>query len=100
MNAIICFIIGFILAKLFNYITIRKELANNKRFKPLNIGDSNDVIEVTSGMMVIEIDTPSSIHNFDFENMNNIIFYISSTNEYIHYKDNNFRYVKLDTPIR
>lgn len=98
-NAIICFIIGFLLAKLCNYIDRKRKLANVEIPKTLNIGNSDDVIKVTSGMMILEINSPSNIHNFDLETMDNVIFYISSTDKYILYKDKDFRYVKLDIPL-
>lgn len=97
MKAIICFIVGFLLAKLVNYIEIKRNLANAP--KTLNIGDSEEVIEVTSGMVLIEIETTSTIHNFNLEGMDNVVFYISSTDKYILYKDKDFRYVKLDIPL-
>ena len=100
MKALIFFIIGYLLAKLFNYIDRKKVLANIEVPKTLNIGDSNDVIKVTSGMMILEIEHTSDIQKFDLENMDNIIFYISSTDKYILYEDKDFRYVKLDIPLR
>lgn len=100
MKALIFFIIGYLLAKFFNYINRKKMLANIEVPKTLNIGDSNDVIKVTSGMMILEIEHTSDIQKFDLENMDNIIFYISSTDKYILYEDKDFRYVKLDIPLR
>ena len=99
MKAIICFIIGFLLAKLVNYIKTRKGLSDAVGPKTLNIGDSDETIKVYSGMVVIEIKTPFDIQKFDLESMNDIIFYISGTDRYILYKDKDFKYVKLDVPI-
>lgn len=102
MDVIICFIVGFALGKLINYINEKKTFANVNRPKTLNIGagDSNDVIKVTSGTMVFEVNNPSDINSFDLEKMDNVVFYISSTDKYILYKDKDLRYVKLDIPLR
>ena len=100
MNAIICFIIGFLLAKFFNYIDRKRMIKNIEIPKTLNIGNSDDIVSVTSGMLIFEIYSLSDIHNFDLENIDDVIFYISSTNKYIYYKDKDFRYIKLDIPLR
>lgn len=101
MNLIICFIIGFLLGKLFNYID-RKRMSNNIEIpKTLNIGDYDDeVIEVASGMILLEVDHIYDIGKIDLSSMDNVIFYISSIDKYILYKDKGYKYVKLDTPLR
>lgn len=100
MNIIICFIIGFLLAKFFNYIDRKRMIKNIEIPKTLNIGNSDDIVSVTSGMLIFEIYSPSDMHNFDLENIDDVIFYISSTDKYIYYKDKDFRYIKLDIPLR
>lgn len=99
MNVIIGFIIGFLLGKFVKYIKSR--IYSNKIEKPktLNIGDSNDIIHVTSGMLILEINNISDVHKFDLSNMDDVVFYISSYNKYLYYKDKDFRYVKLDIPL-
>ena len=99
MNAIIGIIFGFLLGKLVNYIRLRIYSNKTERPKTLNIGDSDDIIHVTSGMLILEIDSISDIHKFDLSNMDDVVFYISSYNKYLHYKDKDFRYVKLDIPL-
>lgn len=99
-NAVIGFIIGYVLGWLARYIKARKHANDTNRPKTLNIGcGSDDTIHVTSGMIILEIERTSDIHNFDLNNMDDIIFYISSSNKYIQYKDKEFRYVKLDIPL-
>ena len=99
MNAIIGFIFGFLLGELVKYIKSRRYSSNTEKPKTLNIGDSDDIIHVTSGMLILEIENVSDIHEFDLSNMDYMIFYISSRNKYIHYKNKDFRYVKLDIPL-
>ena len=100
MNAIISFIIGFLLAKLVNYISTKRNLETAEIPKTLNIGaGTNEIMKVTSGMIVIEIESVSKLQNINLENMDNVIFYVSGTNKYILYKDNSFTYVKLDIPV-
>lgn len=100
MDILICFIIGFLLAQLFNYIERKKKIGSINTPKTLNIGNSNDIIKVTPGMLMFEVNSPSNIHNFNLKKMDNVIFYVSSTNSYILYKDKDFRYVKLDIPLK
>lgn len=68
--------------------------------KTLNIGAGTDeVINVVPGTIVIKIEHASKLQEINLEKMDNVIFYVSGTNKYILYKDNNLRYVKLDIPI-
>ena len=67
--------------------------------KTLNIGAGGDLIHVTHEMIFIELEKTSDLQSFDFEDMDNTIFYISNTNKYILYKNKDFRYVNVDKPL-
>jgi hypothetical protein len=100
MNAIISFVIGFLLAKIVNYIGTKRNLKNTEVTKTLNIGAGTDeIINVTPGTIVIEIESASELQKINLEDIDNVIFYVSGTNKYILYKNNDFRYVKLDIPV-